>query len=66
MLNRLQEEIAAKSALSDAQYGFRKCINKPDSIKKVLEKARKNPIKTHKITDVLIALDVKNAFTQKN
>lgn len=64
LAGRLVEELEAKSALSDAQHGFRRKRSTVTAIEQVLriaEEERNKTLKTRKFC-LVVLLDVKNAF----
>jgi len=64
LLNRLEPHIARVGALSESQYGFRRCRSTSGAVEEVLGVARaanRGPVQDRGLC-VVVSLDVKNAF----
>lgn len=64
LLNRLEQHVQKVDALSDFQFGFRRCRSTTDALEEVLKTARavgRGAVQNRHLC-VVVTLDVKNAF----
>jgi hypothetical protein len=68
LVERLNAEIEAKGAMSEAQYGFRKGRSTFGALNRVLKRAGEESMKTQNTRGfvLLVLLDVRNAFNTMN